>query len=99
MKICKRLKTSALLSVYSMLKATVQMKNDVNINTYVKLTSFLKSLSTGQKRHKRNFKKTFQNVLTMNHVETFINTARDVKYLATKVRNSHFCYYLIFLIL
>lgn len=78
-ELSKKLQPSTLWSVYSMLKATLQMKHNVNVQSYTKLTALLKRLSSGHKCKKSK-------VLTANNVETFLNTAPDDKYLATKVR-------------
>lgn len=80
-ELSKKFKPSTLWSVYSMLKTTLVIKNDVHIKTYVKLTCFLKRLSTGHKSVKSR-------VFTANQIETFINTAPDERYLATKVRKT-----------
>lgn len=81
-ELSKKLQPSTLWSIYSMLKATLQMKDNVNIQNYSKLTSLLKRLSSGHKSKKSK-------VLSANQVETFLNTAPDETYLATKVRNTH----------
>lgn len=79
-ELSKKLQPSTLWSTYSMLRSTMLTKNNVNIKDYTKLASFLKRLSVGHKSKKSK-------VFTAKQVKTFLNTAPDDIYLATKVIN------------
>lgn len=69
---------STLWSKYSMLKAVIKLKHDIDIKTYTRLTAFLKRQSAG-------FQSKKSKVLTAEQIETFINEAPDQQHLATKV--------------
>ncbi|XP_073966826.1 uncharacterized protein isoform X2 [Choristoneura fumiferana] len=77
-ELSKTLKPSTLWGIYSMLKATLSSKNNVNINSYKRLTSLLKRFSMGYKSKKSK-------VLTAENVDTFLMEAPDLIYLAAKV--------------
>ncbi|XP_047023444.1 uncharacterized protein LOC124632594 [Helicoverpa zea] len=74
----KTRKSSTLWSTYSMLKATIKMKKDINIETYTKLLAFLKRASSGHQPKKSK-------VFTASEIEKFVNNAPDSMYLAAKV--------------
>ncbi|EFN70780.1 hypothetical protein EAG_00488 [Camponotus floridanus] len=71
-------KPSSVWATYSMLKATLNINNDINIQNYTKLTSFMKQLSKGYQPKKSK-------VLTPSQIKTFLNEAEDNKHLLTKV--------------
>ncbi|XP_073941147.1 uncharacterized protein [Choristoneura fumiferana] len=77
-ELSKTLQPSTLWSVYSMLKATMSIKNNVQINLYTKLTTFLKRFAEGHKSKKSK-------VLTAQNIETFLNEAPDYHFLLLKV--------------
>lgn len=77
-ELSKKLQPSSLWSIYSMLKATVITKHDVNIRDYDKLTALLKRQSDG-------FKSKKSKVFTAEEVQNFLNKAPDETYLAIKV--------------
>lgn len=74
----KTMKSSTLWSQYSMVKATLSIKNGVQIDRYSKLRAFLKRKNEGYTPKKSL-------VLTSEQVEHFINEAPDNKYLMIKV--------------
>ena len=78
-ELSKKLQPSSLWCIYSMLKATMSTKHDINIKNFSKLSSFLKRQSAGHKSKKSK-------VFTAQDVKTFINEAPDDIYLAMKVR-------------
>lgn len=84
LELSKKYQASTLWSKYSMLKAMMKTKNDVDIKNYTKLTAFLKRLSVGHQSKKSK-------VLTAENVEQFINDAPDQQYLATKVGTVSYC--------
>lgn len=65
-----------------MLKATISVKHDIQINTYTKLLSFLKRKSDGHRAKKSK-------ILTTQNVETFMNEAPDHSVLAIKVSTTY----------
>lgn len=77
-ELASKYKPSSLWTTYSMLKSTLKMKNDVDINLYTNLIAFLKRRSDG-------FIKKKSKVLSSNDVEKFLKDAPDSQYLATKV--------------
>lgn len=77
-EISKYKQPSTLWSIYSMLKATVSLNNNIQINLYAKLIAFLKRLSEGHKTKKSR-------VLSAENVDTFLNEAPDDSFLAVKV--------------
>jgi len=78
-ELSKSTKPSTLWSHYSMLKSTLNMHQNINIQNYAKLNAFLKRQSTGFVCKKSK-------VLTSDEIKKFINEAPDNKYLATKVK-------------
>jgi hypothetical protein len=69
---------STMWSIYSMLKATIKTKNNVHIETYPKLISFLKRNAVGHKSKKSK-------IFTASNIEIFLNEAPDCDFLAAKV--------------
>lgn len=74
-----KLKASTLWSNYSMLRATLSTKEDIDISKYSKLRAFLK-------RQGDNYKPKKSKVLSYEQIETFITQAPDHIYLMNKVR-------------
>jgi len=72
-------KSSSLWAKYSMLRSTLLIRHNINIENYSKLKSFLKRKSEGYRPKKA---KTF----SPDEINKFINEAPDTIYLATKVR-------------
>jgi hypothetical protein len=74
------MKPSSLWSIYSMLRATLNIKeNNIDISKYPKLIALLKRKSQGFKSRKSQ-------VLSAKQIHTFMSSAPDEKYLFTKVR-------------
>lgn len=74
----KVMKSSTLWSMYSMLRATISAKYDINISEYKKLLAFLKRQAVGQKPIKSK-------TLNFDEVKTFLEEAPDKIYLLKKV--------------
>ncbi len=74
----KKIKSSTLWSEYSMLKALISLKEGDDISKFLKLRSFLKKQGEGYVPKKSK-------VLIKEQFDTFLNSAPDEKYLATKV--------------
>ena len=74
----KVMKSSTLWSIYSMLRSTISVKNDINISEYKKLLAFLKRQAVG---HTPIKSKTFN----FAEVKTFLTEAPDKTYLLKKV--------------
>lgn len=72
------MKSSTLWSQYSMVKATLSIKNGVEIEKFVKLKAFLKRQGEGYRPRKSR-------VLTNEQIEVFLKDAPDHKYLMMKV--------------
>lgn len=64
--------------MYSMVKSTVQINENVDISEYKKLIAFLK-------RQNDNYEPKKSKILTMENVLTFLNTAPDETFLLLKV--------------
>lgn len=75
----KILKPSSLWSNYSMLKSTINIKNNIDISRYPKVIAFLKRKSVGYKPKKSR-------VLNKEEIDKFLSEAEDNIYLVTKVR-------------
>lgn len=71
-------KSSTLWSNFSMIKAGLHIKNDVDIGKYYKLIAFLKRKSVGYRPKKSK-------ILTREHIDRFVNEGPDTKYLMVKV--------------
>lgn len=71
-------KPSTLWATYSMLKTTLNINNNININKYDRLIPFLKRQSQGYTQKKSK-------VLTSEQIQKFLNEADDQKYLLIKV--------------
>lgn len=74
----KNLKSSTLWSIFSMLKSTLNIKHNINIETYTKLIAFLKRTKDGYIPKKSK-------TLEIEDIEKFINTAPNDTYLMIKV--------------
>ncbi|XP_077256510.1 uncharacterized protein LOC143894243 [Temnothorax americanus] len=77
-ELSKTHKPSTLWAIYSMLKTTLNINNNININKYDKLIPFLKRQSQGYIPKKAK-------VLTSEQIQKFLNEADDQKYLLIKV--------------
>ncbi|CAH0545791.1 unnamed protein product [Brassicogethes aeneus] len=77
-KLSKQYKSSTLWSNFSMIKAELNIRHNVNINTYTKLTAFLKHNGKGYTAKKSK-------VLTKQQFDEFLKNAPDNVYLATKI--------------
>lgn len=71
-------KSSTLWKTYSILKATIGIKHDIDISRYTKLKAFLKRRSDSYIAKKSK-------VFTTENVQQFLKNAPDFQYLATKV--------------
>lgn len=69
-ELSKKFKSSTLWSRYSMLRAVINIKQNIDISQYPKLRGFLKRQNTGYKAKKSN-------VLSEENVRTFLNTAPE----------------------
>lgn len=76
-ELSKTLKASTLWSHYSMLRSTINIKNNIDISTYQKLRSF--------KRKSDNYVPKLSNILTADQLQRFLNKAPDKEYLLIKV--------------
>ncbi|XP_029171116.1 uncharacterized protein LOC114940557 [Nylanderia fulva] len=77
-ELSKSNKPSTMWATYSMLKTTINIKNNININKYENLTSFLKTQSKGFQSKKAN-------TLTPEQIKKFLDEAPDQTHLATKL--------------
>ncbi|XP_045767619.1 uncharacterized protein LOC123868950 isoform X2 [Maniola jurtina] len=77
-ELAEKYKPSTLWCLYSMLKATVKARDDIDVKDYTKLVNFIKRASRGFKSKKAN-------VLSSEHVQKFLDEAPDIIYLVTKV--------------
>lgn len=71
-------KSSTLWSKFSMIKAELKIKENVDISKYHKLVAFLKRKSVGYRPKKSK-------ILTREQIDRFLNEAPDTKYLMIKV--------------
>ena len=72
------MKPSTLWSKYSMIKAVLSVKENIEINKFTRVISFLKRNSVG-------YEPTKSKVLTRQEINTFLVNADDAKYLLIKV--------------
>lgn len=79
-EVSEKYKSSSLWSLYSMLKTTLNVKHNINIEQYLRLRAFLKRKAEG-------YQPTKANIFSPQEINKFINAAPDHKYLATKVGN------------
>lgn len=77
-EISAKFKSSTLWTHYSMLKSTLKLKHNVNIEPYGRVRALLKRKAEGYRAKKSE-------VFTGEQINIFIKEAPDVKYLATKV--------------
>lgn len=75
-----KMKSSTLWANYSMLKATLAIRQDVDISKYPKLRSLLKRQAEGYRPKKSK-------ILTKEQINKFIQEASDKEYLMIKVRH------------
>lgn len=78
----KSLQSSTLWSIYSMLKATLSVKHDIDISPFKKLIAFLKKTSVGYRAKKSR-------TLSREDINKFLVTAPNETYLMMKVSNIH----------
>lgn len=77
-QLCEKFAASTVWSQYSMIKASLIAKRDIDISKYKRLTAMLKQNSVGYKPKKAK-------ILTAREVETFLANAPDEIHLITKV--------------
>lgn len=77
----EKYKPSTMWSIYSMLKSTLIVKNDIDISKFAKVQAFLKKKSVGHIAKKSR-------VLTQQDINTFLGEALDEMYLLAKVKIS-----------
>lgn len=74
----KKIKPSTLWSVYSMLKSTLNVKENVDVRKFTKLIPYLKNKSVGY--HPKKSK-----ILTKEEIERFLKEAPNNRFLLEKV--------------
>lgn len=84
-ELSSKVKPSTLWGHFSMLKATLVVKNNINIGKYSKLIAYLKRKSEGYLPKKSK-------TLTKEQINQFVSEASDQKYLMTKVREINYEY-------
>lgn len=77
-KLSRTYKSSSLWTTYSMLRRTIKISHNINLEEYSKLREYLKNMSEGQ-----HVKKTKH--FTSDEINRFIDEAPDQSYLGTKV--------------
>ena len=77
------LKPSTMWSHYSMIKATLNIKHNVDINKYLKLTALMKRKSDGYIAKKSK-------ILGNDEIKRFLDQAPDEVHLLTKVSSYHY---------
>ncbi|KAJ3643572.1 hypothetical protein Zmor_026274 [Zophobas morio] len=77
-ELATKMKSSTLWSHYSMVKATLNIKNGIEIGKYSKLKAFIKKQGEGYVPKKSR-------VLTNEQIEVFLDTAPDFKFLMMKI--------------
>jgi nucleoid DNA-binding protein len=77
-ELSKKLKPSTIWSVWSILKSTLNTRDNVNINNFLNLKALVKNNSKGSKPKKSS-------VLKWDEILKFINNAPDYVHLASKV--------------
>lgn len=77
-ELATKCKPTSLFAIYSMLKATLRINDDINIGTYNKLLDFLKDKNAG-------YQPVRAKVFTEEEIEKFINEAPDDRWLDVKV--------------
>lgn len=78
LELAEKMKPSTLWSQFSMLKYTMGLNDNVDMNTFEELRSFLRKNSVG-------YKSKSSNVFTAQEIEKFLNDAPDIQFLAEKV--------------
>lgn len=79
-----KLKASTAWSIYSMLRGTICIKENVDIKEFSKLRAYLKKKSKGYHPKKSA-------ILTKEHINRFVEEAPDKEYLAMKVILKFLC--------
>lgn len=74
----KKVKASTLWSMYSMLKSTLNIKENIDLRKFPKLVPYLKKKSVGYRAKKSK-------ILTREQINRFITEANDENYLMMKV--------------
>lgn len=85
-ELSKQMKPSSLWAMYSMLRATVNIRHNTNISSYAKLLALLKRKSDG-------FRSKKSKTLTPEEINQFLKNAPDSEHLLSKVYQrypSHF---------
>ncbi|XP_043283728.1 uncharacterized protein [Venturia canescens] len=77
-ELSEKYKPSTLWSIYSMLKATLKIKEKIEIDTYHTFKEFIKKQSSGFTSNKSK-------VFTSENIQKFLSEAPNSQYLATKV--------------
>lgn len=77
----EKYKSSTLWTHYSMLKSILNIKHNINIDTYTRLRALLRRQSEGYQPKKSE-------AFTEDEINRFFKEAPDDKYLATKVKYS-----------
>lgn len=79
-EISKTMKPSSLWAIYSMLRTTLNINNNINIANYPKLIALLKRKSDG-------FRSKKSKILSTEQINKFLKDASDDKHLLSKVNN------------
>lgn len=79
-ELSEKYKASSLWSIFSMLRCTLNIHQNIDIISYEKLQAFLKRQSDGYSAKKSK-------VFTRENVEKFLTEAPDYEFLATKVKS------------
>lgn len=77
-ELSQKYKSSTLWSIHSMLKATLSVRDNVDIGSYTKVIAFLKKQSVGHVPKKSK-------VITAQEINNFLRNAPDETYLLLKV--------------
>lgn len=77
-QLSETMKPSSLWAIYSMLRSTLNIKHNVNIENYPKLVALLKRKSDG-------FRSKKSKTLTSKNISDFLKNAPDSRYLFAKV--------------
>lgn len=85
-----QIKPTSLWSEYSMIKACILLKEDLQIKKFDKLTAFLKRQSIDYKPKKSN-------ILSRDQINTFLKEAPNLKYLMMKVNYIDYIFMLSFI--
>lgn len=83
-ELAEKSQPSTLWGIYSMLKATLRLKDEIDISSYSKLIEYLKEKRAG-------YKPVTTKMFTEKEIEKFINEASDVHWLDVKVSIASDC--------